>query len=789
MKRLLLLLVFLQATIALGVDINGPLVRAGLENKSSDPSTTLTGRVYWNTVTAKPRLYNGAAWQDLGSGGTGFPDQIVNGNAEDSAVPSGWGTYNDSAAAPVDGTGGSAAQITAIARDTTAGNLINGTGVWKFVKSAANAQGQGWSYAFAPPANWSGRNSLVSLTFNYFMSTASGDDVRVYIYDVTNSTLITPSFVTCGGGTAPKLTATTTTCAAKLAFVSTAATSYRLVFHVATTGTSAMNLFVDDISITDGRAQPGQNAGPWQSYTSTIAGNGSKTFSQTTMQYRRVGDSAEIIFNLAGNSTAAGAGATALSFSLPTGLTVNTTVAGVGDSGPWGFANTYSVTVVSQYDYDTLAVANSSTTIAFLKPGTGNYYTTTDLNVARTMQFQGHITVPIAEWAGGTSFGENQVEYASNDGSGGITAGQVYTTGGVTGPSGSAFVAVASTTVASSTGYRVTFNTTIQPTDTFVIEIQQAGTGGWNPLAQYDAGIVSYQNQGDSYYGMGMEYTGTNYITVYFGNKGSRPGTANGTAYAASGSAWSGFTTSKWRVRKYSGGVVVPFGLSSLTTPGLITLKAPTQQIFTTTGTTTTSGLTYTLPQGVVWLRIRMVGGGGGGAGGGSAAGTAAGAGGDTTFGSNTASGGGQGSWFTSGGSPGSGTLSGSTGIAVTGGYGGTGMGNGASIPAFRTGGANGGNSALGGGGAGGSPGSGSQIGTAGRTGTGGGGGGGENGGVGSPGSGGGAGGFIDAIITSPSATYTYGVGGGGTAGGAGTGGLAGSAGGTGQIVVEEHYY
>ena len=55
----------------------------------------------------------------------------------------------------------------------------------------------------------------------------------------------------------------------------------------------------------------------------------------------------------------------------------------------------------------------------------------------------------------------------------------------------------------------------------------------------------------------------------------------------------------------------------------------PTQQILTS-GTS----LTYTKPAGVVWIRVRMIGGGGGGGGGSSAGGGGTGGtGGTTTFG------------------------------------------------------------------------------------------------------------------------------------------------------------
>ena len=50
------------------------------------------------------------------------------------------------------------------------------------------------------------------------------------------------------------------------------------------------------------------------------------------------------------------------------------------------------------------------------------------------------------------------------------------------------------------------------------------------------------------------------------------------------------------------------------------------------------------------------------------------------------------------------------------------------------------------------------------------------------PGAGGGAGGYIDAIITSPSATYSYVVGGGGS------GGTVGYVGGAGKIYICNSY-
>ena len=217
------------------------------------------------------------------------------------------------------------------------------------------------------------------------------------------------------------------------------------------------------------------------------------------------------------------------------------------------------------------------------------------------------------------------------------------------------------------------------------------------------------------------------------------------------------------------------------------TFTAPTVQKFLSgSGTYTTP----TSPRTPLYLRVRMVGGGGGGSGSGTVSAGSGGNGGNTLFGTTLLNaGGGTGGTFTAsgGGAGGTSSLGGTTGLALTGGTGGGGgymiTVNSAYVP-----GGNGGSSAFGGAGGGGS--TGASNGTGGAANTGGGGGGGSTGNAGGDygGNGGGSGGFVDAIITSPSSTYSYVVGSAGSAGTAGTSGAAGGAGGSGFIVVEEFY-
>lgn len=197
---------------------------------------------------------------------------------------------------------------------------------------------------------------------------------------------------------------------------------------------------------------------------------------------------------------------------------------------------------------------------------------------------------------------------------------------------------------------------------------------------------------------------------------------------------------------------------------------------------------TYTTPINVKYIRVRMVGGGGGGAGGGtSGTGGSGGTGGTTTFGSSllTTDGGTGGSTATGGAGGSTSTVS-APAVAIVNILGGDGSSifyNSNSIA--QNAGATGAYSPFGGAGRG-SPAVAGRAAVA-NTGSGGGGGGGATAGL-IAGGGGGSGSFLEATISSPSATYSYAVGAAGTAGSAGTSGAAGGAGGSGVIIVEEYY-
>jgi len=210
----------------------------------------------------------------------------------------------------------------------------------------------------------------------------------------------------------------------------------------------------------------------------------------------------------------------------------------------------------------------------------------------------------------------------------------------------------------------------------------------------------------------------------------------------------------------------------------------------TVTRYTSGSG-TYTVPSGVQYLVVELVGGGGGGGGGGTTGATNGATGGTTSFGSLSATGGaggvasanGGGFIAIAGGSGSGGDINGNGGTAAANVPGNSSLGTPTNNYAPA-----GGNSIYGGGGAGGTNGGG-----AGFNGYGYGGGGGGAGGTNAAGGltasgGGGGGGYCQKVISNPSATYSYAVGAGGASGTVGTNGAAGGAGSAGIIIIYEYY-
>lgn len=291
------------------------------------------------------------------------------------------------------------------------------------------------------------------------------------------------------------------------------------------------------------------------------------------------------------------------------------------------------------------------------------------------------------------------------------------------------------------------------------------------------AGVVTFNYQFPNFTATHTGSTtvfGVNAIAGGGTNNGSLAVTAGGLIYTDGSKMANTGAGSAGYVMTYPASGTVP----SWAAPTGGTQYAPTIQKFTSG-----SG-TYTLPSSPktpLYIRVQMVAAGGSGGSNSTAGsgGTDGLTGGNSTFGTSllVTNGGVGGSANTQlGGAGGTASLgSGPIGNAVSGGSGGS------ATFSINTAGGSGGSSPLGGGGGGGS----GSNGLNGATNTGGGGGGGGGNGSHNAGGAGGAGGYVDAIISSPSSTYSYAV---GAAATGGSGNTSGGNSGSGVIVVTEYY-
>lgn len=244
--------------------------------RSADPSDFVPGGIYWNTVLNKFRQSDGTQWKDLsGSGSGGGINYISNPGFEDGNV-NGWTGYDDGASSrPVNGTGGTATGLTMTASSTTP---LRDTYSALIAKDAANRQGKGHSFDFSIARE--DRFSILSIEVPALVTSGSynpgtdttDSDLIAYLYDVTNARLIEPSgFRVMANSTFPTRN--------RMTFQATDSTSYRLIFHVATTSASAWTMQVDDISVGPqvlGQGSPAQylgalpTTGAWNTNTTYV---------------------------------------------------------------------------------------------------------------------------------------------------------------------------------------------------------------------------------------------------------------------------------------------------------------------------------------------------------------------------------------------------------------------------------------------------------------------------------------------------------------------------------------
>ena len=219
----------------------------------------------------------------------------------------GWAAYADAAGTtPVDGTGGSPSST--YTRSTS--SPLRGQASFLWTKSAANRQGEGFSYDFLIADADKGKVLQCSFDYAIASGTYADDDMVCYMFDVTNLVLIQP---------APYKIKNHTLVSDRYFFEFQApsnSNSYRLIVHTASTSASAYTLKFDDFILGPQAKLYGSPITDWVSYTPSNT-QGFGTITSPEIQYAREG--ADLLIRAkftSGTTTASEA-----QISLPTGMT------------------------------------------------------------------------------------------------------------------------------------------------------------------------------------------------------------------------------------------------------------------------------------------------------------------------------------------------------------------------------------------------------------------------------------------------------------------------------------
>lgn len=230
-------------------------------------------------------------------------------------------TYNDGASStPTDGTGGVVTGLTTALNTSTP---LVGTSCVRFSKDASNRQGMGWSYDFTVDDISSDRSTPLYFQMYYRTSANyASSDVRGFLYDVTNGTLLSLNDISNGSGNI--IAAPGDSQINWVGFTVTAATSYRLIWHIASTNASAWDLDLDCFVCSPQSVVPG----------AIVADLGTETWTDnqanatTSVRLTRIGNR---LF-AKGQTTMTGAMSGACTVTIPTAYLPDSTEYNVGST-------------------------------------------------------------------------------------------------------------------------------------------------------------------------------------------------------------------------------------------------------------------------------------------------------------------------------------------------------------------------------------------------------------------------------------------------------------------------
>lgn len=298
-----------------------------------------------------------------------------------------WTTYADAAGtSPVDGTGGSPASTFVAQTDSAIRKNTN----FLWTKTAANRQGEGFSYAFS--IDNADKGKVLQCSFEYLIAsgTYADNDMSVWIYDVTNAVLIQPApYLIKNSGIIEKFAVEFQT--------ASNSTSYRLIVHVGSTSASAYTVKLDNVVLGPQAKLYGSAITDWVSYTPT-----GTWVTNTTYQgkYRRVGDSLEIEARVA----LTGAPTGTFTLNLPSGFSIDTSKIPSGSVDNQESMGIASFNVAGVRYVGAVGLSSSTAIMINTHGGGGPVNATIPGTFANGSVIQIQLQVPITGWSSSQVF-------------------------------------------------------------------------------------------------------------------------------------------------------------------------------------------------------------------------------------------------------------------------------------------------------------------------------------------------------------------------------------------------
>lgn len=401
--------------------------------------TPATGLVVYNTDTNKLNVYDGSAWTAVGAGGAGGINYVTNYDLESNT--DGYTAYADAAqATPENGTGGSPSHIS-ISQETTAANVIRGAASLKITNSgSSSAQGEGVSYDITIDEADQGK----ALTFSFEYYTSSGyasDEVECFVYDVTNTTVINVNATEDFDGTVKATGSADPADTRKFIgqfYAASDSTSYRIIWHVAGTGTAAWTMHVDNVRVGPESFYNMPIVSKAEAVTMTVStGSGAMTNYSVTAYEQRLGNRA--IYE--GVVTFSGAPGTwsDVNIVLPTGRTIDTDALAADAANGWVGEAQLLDSGTAAYTAKILYVGTTSLRIQYEYTDTftgnapqkvGDFSSTVPFTWASGDKIFFTFDVPISEWAStSTQMSTTQASLLSARAAYTTTAGQSISSG------------------------------------------------------------------------------------------------------------------------------------------------------------------------------------------------------------------------------------------------------------------------------------------------------------------------------------------------------------------------